>query len=291
MYVYAAWIASDLTCFTRTKSHTSIRLPLKRDTAVSISENSKESQAVSIFGAMKISTETAFTEIRVFHCCGDQSNLAYERGMILESAQLLQKVKDGDQNAAEELLRQYRPRISKMVNFRIDPRIRGRVDQSDVVQETYLEVATRLPKYLEAPEAPFFLWIRSIARHKLVDAHRRHLGAQLRSVNQEISIQQANRDASSSIWLAQHLVADIDTPSRMAVRQEKVTALQNALESMSADDREILVLRHFEELSNQEAAEELGIETAAASKRFVRALQRLQVILQNLGMDQSLNQG
>ncbi len=201
---------------------------------------------------------------------------------------LWQKAQGGDPAAVDELLRQYRPRIVKMVTLRIDPRIRGRVDQSDVVQETFLEVTRRLPEYLEQPGSPFFLWIRKIAGHKLIDAHRRHLGAQARRADREMSIDQAHRPAASSVWLAQQLVDGMDTPSRLVAREETMAALREGLDSMNPDDREILVLRQFEELTNQEAAQELGIEPAAASKRFVRALQRLQSILTSLGLDRSL---
>lgn len=207
----------------------------------------------------------------------------------IETVDLLQKARDGDPVALDELLRLYRPRILKMVNFRIDPRIRSRVDQSDVVQETFMEASKRLPDYLEAPRSPFFLWIRKIAGQKLIDVHRRHLGAQCRNAGQEFSVGQINRPAASSVWLAQHLVDRIGTPSQICVREETTTAIQEAIDSMNPDDREILVMRQFEELSNQEAAQELGIEPAAASKRFVRALQRLQSTVEQLGLTQSLH--
>lgn len=205
----------------------------------------------------------------------------------MDAVDLFQKARSGDQDAVDELLRQYRPRILKMVSVRMDPRIRGRVDQSDVVQDAFLEVARRLPEYLDSPGSPLFLWIRKIAGYKLIDVHRRHMGAQARRADQEMSIDRASRPAASSVWLAQYLVDRIDSPSQLVSRKETIAALQEALDSMNPDDREILVLRQFEELSNQEAAQELGIEPAAASKRFVRALRRLQSILEQLGLDPS----
>ena len=205
----------------------------------------------------------------------------------LDSVDLLRKAQHGYNIAFEKLLREYRPRILKMVKFRIDPRIRGRVDQSDVVQETFLEVARQLPNF-ETAGPPFFLWLRKIAGNKLIDLHRRHLGAQARNADQEISIDQTNRPAASSVWLAQQLIDRIDTPSQVVSRMETRAALQAAIDSMKPDDREILVLRQFEELSNQEAAQELDIEPAAASKRFIRAIRRLQSILEQVGFDRSV---
>ena len=201
-------------------------------------------------------------------------------------ARLLRDARTGDQDAIGELLQHYRQRIAKMVAVRMDPKIRSRVDQSDVVQDAYLEVAKRLPEYLEAPRAPFLRWVRKIANHKLIDVHRQHLGAQMRTAEQELSLDRIVRPAASSICLANQLMGRMGTPSQAVVQMENIAALQGALDEMKEEDREILVLRQFEELSNQETADELGIEPAAASKRFTRALQRLKIILEGLGLSE-----
>jgi RNA polymerase sigma-70 factor (ECF subfamily) len=202
----------------------------------------------------------------------------------IDTRNLFERARAGDQEAIGDLLRSHRARLLNMVRTRLNPRIRGRVDESDVVQEAFLEAAQRLPEYLAGPRTPFFLWLRQILGHKIVDAHRRHLGAQVRNAEREISLDTGGRPIATSLCLAAQLLGQLTSPSQAMIRAETRVALQEAINAMEPLDREILALRHFEELSNQEAAQELGIEPAAASKRFVRALQRLQCILQDLGL-------
>lgn len=200
-----------------------------------------------------------------------------------EHDDVLQRACQGDTRGLNELFEAHRTRLCKMVKTRLNPQIQGRVDASDVVQDSFLEATKRLREYVEAPKAPLFLWLRQILGHKIIDVHRRHLGADARNAELEISLQQ-QRPQASSVCIAAQLIGNVSTPSRLAIREETRVALQDAINQMDSQDREILVLRQFEELSNIEAAAELGIEPAAASKRFVRALQRLQRILVSLDL-------
>jgi RNA polymerase sigma-70 factor (ECF subfamily) len=166
-----------------------------------------------------------------------------------------------------------------MVRLRLDRRVSGRIDASDVLQDAYLDVARRFHEYAAAPAVPFYVWLRALAGQRLVDLHRRHLGAQMRDAGQEVSLCRGALPAASSASLAQQLLAGLTSPTQAAIRAEMQMRLQETLNSMDPIDREVVVLRHFEELTNVEAAEVLGIETSAASKRYIRAIRRLKAIL------------
>jgi len=167
-----------------------------------------------------------------------------------DTMQLLERARAGEGEAINDLLRLHRARLLRMVRTRLNPRIRGRVDESDVVQETYLETAKRLPEYLAEPRAPFFLWLRQITGHRIIDVHRRHLGAQARNADMEISLDTGGRPIATSLCLAAQLLGQLTTPSQVLVRAETRAALQDAINATEPQDREILALRHFEELSN-----------------------------------------
>jgi RNA polymerase sigma-70 factor (ECF subfamily) len=147
------------------------------------------------------------------------------------------------------------------------------------LQEAYIDAVKRVAHYLERPELPFLGWLRLIVGQRLVEVHRQHLGAQARDARQEVPLQRGVWPGASSTCLAAHLVGHLTSPSQAAMRHESFALLEAALNQMDALDREVLVLRHFEELSNNEVAELLGIQKAAASKRYVRALSRLKEIL------------
>src|SRR5262245_44242413 len=181
-----------------------------------------------------------------------------------DEADLLRRATAGDQQALAELFARYRDRLRKMVRLRLDRRMAGRVDASDVLQDAYLDVARRFPEYAAAPSVPFYLWLRALTGQRLVDLHRHHLGAQMRDAGQEVSLYRGALPAASSASLAQALIAGWTSPTQAAVRAELQLRLQEALNSMDALDREVVVLRHFEELSNARAAEVLGIEPSAA---------------------------
>lgn len=193
--------------------------------------------------------------------------------------ELLRRAKAGDEAALGALFVRYRDRLRQMVRLRLDRRLSGRIDTSDVLQDAYLDVARRFPEYAAAPTVPFYIWLRALTGQRLMDLHRRHLGAEMRDAGREISLYRGALPMASSASLAQQLLAGLTSPTQAAIREEMQLRLQEALNSMDPIDREVVVLRHFEELTNTEAAEVLGIESAAASKRYIRAIRRLKAIL------------
>ena len=200
-------------------------------------------------------------------------------GEASEIVELLRRAEAGDEQAKSELFAIHCQRLRAMVRLRMDRRLAGRIDASDVVQEAYLDYSRRLPEFLANRTVPFFLWLRGLTGQRLVDLHRMHLGAQMRSAGQEVSLYRGALPAASSVSLANQLLGRLTSPTQAAVRAEMQIRLQEALNTMDPLDREVLVLRHFEELSNGETAEVLGIQKAAASKRYMRALVKLKEIL------------
>ncbi|SIN72770.1 RNA polymerase sigma-70 factor, ECF subfamily [Singulisphaera sp. GP187] len=196
-----------------------------------------------------------------------------------ETNRLLERVSEGDGQALELLLGRYRQRLRRMVAVRLDQRLRKRIDPSDVIQETYLEASARLTTYLRAPSMPFFLWLRFLTGQKLVTLHRHHLGVQMRAAGQEVALGQGLVPGASSAAMAAHFVNQDTRPSEAAIREELKERVQNGLESLSPLDREVLALRHFEQLSRSEIAAVLGVSEAAAGKRYIRALEKLKQIL------------
>lgn len=201
-----------------------------------------------------------------------------------EVSGLLARAAGGDQAALNELFGRYRERLKRMVRLRLNRRLAGRVDDSDVLQEAYLEASRKLGDYLKDRPLPFFLWLRHLTGQKLIEVHRRHLGAEMRDAGREVSLHRGALPAANSMSLAAQLLGRLTSPSQAAVKAEMRIKLQQALNNLDPDDREILALRHFEQLSNVEAAQVLEIETSAASKRYLRALARLQKILREVGL-------
>lgn len=204
-----------------------------------------------------------------------------------ETTRLIALAAGGDGRALGELLDRHRGRLRRMVALRLDRRLQGRVDPSDVLQEACLDAARRLPDYLDRPAMPFFLWLRFLVGQRLLDEHRKHLGAAARDVGREISLYRGPVPEASTAALAAHLLGRLTSPSQAAIRAERKIRLQEALNRLEEADREILALRHFEELSNGEAAAVLGLDKSAASKRYARALVRIKNILASLpgGLD------
>jgi RNA polymerase sigma-70 factor (ECF subfamily) len=194
----------------------------------------------------------------------------------------LRRLADGDQAALAELFGRYRERLRRMVKLRLDRRLQGRIDASDVLQEAYLDVAKRASEYAANPTMPFFLWLRFLTGQRLVMVHRQHLGAKMRDAGQEVSLYRGALPQASSVSLAAQLLGRMTSPSLAAVRAEMQLKLQEALNGMDPIDREVLVLRHFEELSNGETAALLGLQKAAASNRYIRALKRLKEVLSSM---------
>jgi RNA polymerase sigma-70 factor (ECF subfamily) len=194
---------------------------------------------------------------------------------------LLADASHGDSSAAAQLLERHRPRLRRMVGIRLDERLTARVDPSDVVQETIIEATRRLPRYLDERPIPFYPWLRQIAAERIEKTHRRHIGAQKRSVSREVAgvhAAAANLPISdaSSQQLAVQLSAGQSTPSEQMIRKEQAAEARQALDSLAAPDREILALRHLEQLSIVEIAAILGVTETAAKSRHFRALRRLQ---------------
>jgi RNA polymerase sigma-70 factor, ECF subfamily len=196
-----------------------------------------------------------------------------------DPSELLRRAGAGDSQALSDLFIRYRDRLRWMVRLRLNRRLQGRVDPSDVIQEAYLEISKNLPEYLRDPKMPFFLWLRYITGQKLIALHRRHLGAQMRDADQEVSLYRGALPEANSVSLAAHLLGRLTSASRAAIRAEEQLQVQEALNSLEPIDREILALRHFEMLSNGETAQVLGIKKSAASNRYIRALRRMKGIL------------
>ncbi len=196
---------------------------------------------------------------------------------------LVKQAAAGDPGSWAELMKRYRSRLRRMVSFRLDPRLQGRVDPSDVVQDVCLEAWQHLGYYEKQPSIPFFLWLRAVAGHKLGDLHRHHLGARMRDARREVSLYRGSLPGATSAALAAQLLGQSTRPSEAAVRAERKLQLQTALNSMDPIDREVLALRHFEQLTVSETAKILDIKEKAAGMRYVRALRRLKEILTSLG--------
>jgi RNA polymerase sigma-70 factor (ECF subfamily) len=203
-----------------------------------------------------------------------------------ETLSLVQHAAEGDERAWTELLTRHRQRLHGMVAVRLDRRLRGRIDPSDVIQEASLAAHSRLKEYALNPTMPFYLWLRWITGQRLIDQHRHHLGAKGRSAGRELSLYHGAFPEATTADLAAHLLGRLSTPSQAVIRIEQKIRLQEALNSLDPTDREILALRHFEHLSNGEAAQVLGLDKSAASKRYARALVRLKdILVATLGTD------
>jgi RNA polymerase sigma-70 factor (ECF subfamily) len=196
-----------------------------------------------------------------------------------DTQQLLDEARAGDTRAADRLLAQHRDSVRRMIDLRLDPAIAARVDASDVVQEVLLEASRRLDSYLREPVMPFHLWLRHIAKDHIIDAHRRHRQAQRRGVDREQPLVPAGLADHSSIELAAQFIDQELTPASAAMKQELERRLHQAIAQLDEDDREIVLMRHFEQLSNQEVAALLHLTEPAASMRHLRALRRLRELL------------
>ena len=173
----------------------------------------------------------------------------------------------------------HRDRLHRMVRLRLDTRLQQRVDPEDVLQEAFLDARQRVGHYLHQPSVSFFIWMRSVVEQTLIVVHRRNLGAQMRDARRDVPLSRF-APATTSASMAGLLIGRLTSPSRAAMRGELIQQLHSALDELSDLDREILSLRHFEELSNAEAAEILSLEAKTASMRYFRALTRLRAILE-----------
>jgi RNA polymerase sigma-70 factor, ECF subfamily len=196
-----------------------------------------------------------------------------------QTRQLIRDAKAGDASAAGQLLNRHRDALRRMVELRLDRRIQQRVDASDIVQEVMIEANRRLQNYLEDPVMPFHLWLRQMAKDRIIDAHRRHRGSVKRSVDREQAMVAPAALDRSTIELAAQLCDAELTPAAAATMQELQRRFQAALGTMEDADREIVLMRHFEQLSNQDVAQTLGLTEPAASMRYLRAIRKLRKLL------------
>jgi RNA polymerase sigma-70 factor, ECF subfamily len=196
---------------------------------------------------------------------------------------LIRRAVAGDREALATLFHRHRKRLRQMVRLRLDRRLQGRVDPSDVLQEAFLDLAEKLPEYArQRSEIPLFLWLRLVTGERLLRIHRQHLGTAMRDAGREVSLHRGALPQASSVSLAAQLLGRYTSASQAIIRAEVQLQLQQALNGMDPTDREIIALRHFEELSNGEAATVLGISPQAASNRHLRAMTRLQAILKSI---------
>ena len=191
----------------------------------------------------------------------------------------IEVLRGGDSQALAPLFNKYRDRLRRMVELRLDPRLRARLDASDVVQEAFLDVAGDLDAYLADPKLPPLLWLRLHVGRRLTTLHRQHLGTRMRDAGREISIYHGALPEASSAALASMLLGWHTSPTQAARRAERMLRVQEALNSLDPIDREMLALRHFEQLGRAEAAQVLGITQEAGAKRYFRALKRLKDVL------------
>lgn len=199
-----------------------------------------------------------------------------------KTAAMLKRAKEGDVSARSDLVGHYRDRIKRMVSLRMDRRLQSRVDASDIVQDASLEATRRLDEYFTQKEPmDFFVWLRWLAIDKLLDTHRFHLGAQKRRADQEVSLYARPVAEATSLALAEHLLGRVTQPSESIQKRELQASLEKALNELAPVDREVLVLRHFEDLSNNETADVLGIKKSGASRRYVVALARLRELMRD----------
>lgn len=195
-----------------------------------------------------------------------------------DQPELLERVSQGDRQALGVLFSNHRERLRRMVTFRLDHRLRGRLDPDDVLQEAYLDAERRMQHY--DPSESIFVWLRMVTTQTLATVHRRHFGAQIRNANREVTLH--GTPMATSIAIADRFLGQLTSPSQAAMRKELASQLETALADLSPVDQDVLAMRHFEDLTNKEIAEVLDIEQNAASIRYVRAIERLKSVLNRI---------
>jgi len=195
-----------------------------------------------------------------------------------QTQELLLQIEAGDDDAVNRLIQRHRDAVRRMVAMRLDRGIAQRVDASDVVQDVMLEATRRMRDYLANPQMPFHLWLRQLAKDRMIDLHRRH-HAQRRDVGRERSMTAGGRADQSSLDLARQLIDSELTPAAATVRKELEQRFMAAVDELPEADREIIIMRHAEHLSNSEVAQALDLSPAAAGMRYLRAVRRLRELL------------
>ncbi len=196
-----------------------------------------------------------------------------------KTQELIIGAQGGDASAINRLFERHREALRRMIELRLDRKLRQRVDASDIVQDVLIDANRRLPEYLQKPAMPFHLWLRQIAQDRMIDAHRRHRGAARRSLDREQPMVLGGANDRSTIELAAQLCDRNPTPAAEATARELQQRFEAAIEQLDEQDREIVLMRHFEQLSNSEAAQALKLSPPAASMRYLRAMRRLRELL------------
>ncbi len=211
--------------------------------------------------------------------------MLYTQGLMhnddIQDKLSLQQAAQGDQMGWQSVLSRHHARLRRMVGLRLDPRLRGRIDPSDVLQDVYVDATRDLPHYLDKKAKDFapFIWLRQLTGTRLAKIHRHHLDAQTRDVRKEVPLHGMHYPGVSSVMLAEEILAISNDPGKVAAHADLRCKILAAIESLEDMDREVLVLRHFEHLTSEEAAQVLGITIAATAKRYLRALERLKEVL------------
>lgn len=198
-----------------------------------------------------------------------------------QTEELIIHARTGDESAVNQLMDRHRDSLNQLVRMRLDQKIRNRVDVSDVVQEVLVEANRRLPKYLESPPMPFHLWLRQIAKDRMIDAYRRHRVSAKRTVDREQDLAAPRGYDHSSIQLAAILNDAELTPAAEAIQKELALRVEASISLLDEKDSEIIIMRHYEHLTNHEISQVLGLTEPAASMRYLRAIRRLKEILQD----------
>jgi len=198
-----------------------------------------------------------------------------------QTVKLLARARGGNDDAINELMDRHRNSLRQLVRMRLDQKIQKRVDVSDVVQDVLIEANRRLQRYIENPVMPFHLWLRQIAKDRIIDAHRRHRVSAKRSVDREQALVAPRGYDQSSIQLASLLGDQRLTPAAAALQQEMAKRVEDAISLLDEKDCEIIVMRHYEHLTNQEIGKVLNLTEPAASMRYLRAIRRLRVVMQD----------
>lgn len=198
------------------------------------------------------------------------------------TAELLVNVRGGESLAVEQLMDRHRNSLRRMIQLRLDQRLMQRMDVSDVIQDVLMEANRRLTDYLANPVIPFHLWIRQIAKDRIIDAHRRHRVSAKRSIDREQPQTGKGPPDQSTMELANQFRDQALTPAAAATQRELAEQIESAVQLLRENDREIILMRHYEQLNNQEIAQSLGLTEPAASMRYLRALKRLREVIEGL---------
>lgn len=188
-----------------------------------------------------------------------------------------------DAQALADILEQASPRLLRLIRLRLSPSLAQRIDAEDVLQEVFVEAHKRLHHYAprgEDNDAQRYVWLRLVALQTLTDLARHHVGAQGRSVKREQAVASLMpADRSQILSLSHVLASSLTSPSGQVAKAEEQARVAEAIDELSEDDRQILLLRHLEQLTNSEAAEVLDLKPAACGMRYLRALERLRKAL------------